>query len=288
MNGKAAVVGLAMVLALAGCAASGPDEATQGVIDQIDAIGTVTLDSEDAIDAASDAYAALDDEQRENVSNYDTLDEAKLELDQLKADEVSAAIASIGEVTLDSEGAISEARSAYNSLSSRQKECVEGYSDLEAAEDTLATLQEEEAARQRAFSVGDVVESDQFRVTLTSAAVTSTVSSSSSRTYWEAEDGAVFVALEFDVEALTSDQLPVDDYALTDIVANYNGNTYSGWRLSYVTSELWLYFHHTYLEANLPEHVYVYTSIPSTALDDGQPVTVDLNVAGEAKTITVR
>ena len=43
------------------------------VIELIDAIGTVTIDSADAINAARDAYDALSDEEKAQVTNYDVL-----------------------------------------------------------------------------------------------------------------------------------------------------------------------------------------------------------------------
>ncbi len=54
------------------------------VYDKIDAIGDVTLDSEDAIEAARTAYDALTDEQKALVSNYQTLEDAEAALYDLK------------------------------------------------------------------------------------------------------------------------------------------------------------------------------------------------------------
>lgn len=52
----------------------------------VDAIGTVTLDSEEAIKAARGAYDALTDAQKELVGNYQTLLDAEAKLAQLKKD----------------------------------------------------------------------------------------------------------------------------------------------------------------------------------------------------------
>lgn len=52
----------------------------------IDAIGTVTLDSEETIKAARDAYDALTEEQKAQVGNYQTLLDAEAKLAQLKKD----------------------------------------------------------------------------------------------------------------------------------------------------------------------------------------------------------
>lgn len=60
--------------------------AADGVEKLIDAIGTVTLDSEEAIKAARGAYDALTDAQKELVGNYQTLLDAEAKLAQLKKD----------------------------------------------------------------------------------------------------------------------------------------------------------------------------------------------------------
>ena len=52
----------------------------------IDAIGTVTLDSEETIKAARDGYDALTDAQKAQVGNYQTLLDAEAKLAQLKKD----------------------------------------------------------------------------------------------------------------------------------------------------------------------------------------------------------
>ena len=60
--------------------------AADGVEKLIDAIGTVTLDSEEAIKAARGAYDALTEEQKAQVGNYQTLLDAEAKLAQLKKD----------------------------------------------------------------------------------------------------------------------------------------------------------------------------------------------------------
>ena len=60
--------------------------AAQPVIEMIDAIGDVTLDSEEAIEAAREAYDALTDDQKQYVDNYDILIAAEEALEELKAE----------------------------------------------------------------------------------------------------------------------------------------------------------------------------------------------------------
>ena len=61
-------------------------QAADAVEKLIDAIGTVTLDSEEAIKAARDAYDALTEAQKAQVGNYQTLLDAEAKLAQLKKD----------------------------------------------------------------------------------------------------------------------------------------------------------------------------------------------------------
>lgn len=55
-----------------------------------------------------------------------------------------------------------------------------------------------------------------------------------------------------------------------------------------MVSELWLYIHRTYFDANLPECVYVCMYIPNTALNDSKSVTANLKVADLDRRIVLR
>ncbi|MDY2959770.1 MAG: hypothetical protein SOR72_03110, partial [Hornefia sp.] len=98
------------------------------------------------------------------VKNYGTLTAAENKLNELKkakaeeeqklekeAKAVDEKISAIGEVTLDKEAAINEARKAYDALSDGAKKKVEKYEDLKAAEKKLEELKkaiaEEEDAK---------------------------------------------------------------------------------------------------------------------------------------------
>ena len=123
----------------------------------IDAIGTVTLDSEETIKAARDAYDALTEEQKAQVGNYQTLLDAEAKLADLKAvDAVEKLIDAIGTVTLDSEEAIKAARDAYDALTDAQKEQVENYQTLLDAEAKLADLKAADAVEQLIDAIGTV------------------------------------------------------------------------------------------------------------------------------------
>ena len=132
-------------------------QAADAVEKLIDAIGTVTLDSEEAIKAARGAYDALTEEQKELVGNYQTLLDAEAKLADLKAaDAVEKLIDAIGTVTLDSEEAIKAARGAYDALTEEQKAQVGNYQTLLDAEAKLADLQAADAVEKLIDAIGTV------------------------------------------------------------------------------------------------------------------------------------
>ena len=119
----------------------------QQVQDQIAAIDTVTLDSENAIKAARTAYDALTDAQKALVNNLSVLTDAEEKLVQLKKEKadqdaadavidkiqaVETAVASGDKAAIRQ--AIRAARTAYNRLTSAQKKLVTNYSVLTEAE----------------------------------------------------------------------------------------------------------------------------------------------------------
>ena len=126
--------------------------AAKAVEDAIAAIGTVTLDKEQQIVDARNAWKGLTEAQRELVSNTDVLDAAEAELARLKQEQaelekdkaaakaVEDEIAAIGDVTLDSEQAIKSARNNYNKLTDAQKKLVGNEDVLAAAEAKLNEL----------------------------------------------------------------------------------------------------------------------------------------------------
>ena len=127
------------------------------VIEKIDAIGEVTLASEEAIVAARAAYGALTEAQQAQVTNYDKLTAAEARLTDLKAAKaVDDLIDAIGEVTLESEEAIAAARAAYEALTEAQKAEVKSYDKLTAAEARLADLKAAKAVDDMIDAIGEV------------------------------------------------------------------------------------------------------------------------------------
>ena len=132
-------------------------KAAKAVDDQIDAIGQVTLESEEAIVAARAAYKALTEAQQAEVKSYDKLTAAEARLTDLKAAKaVDDMIDAIGEVTLESESAIDAARAAYEALTEAQQAEVKSYDKLTAAEARLAVLKPAKPVEKLIDAIGEV------------------------------------------------------------------------------------------------------------------------------------
>ena len=116
----------------------------------IEAIGEVTLESEEAIEAARSAYDAASAEVKAAVTNAAVLEAAEARLAELKkayeetvaaAKKVEEQIADLGSITLESKEAVEAAREAYEALSDEAKAMVGNLDVLELAEEKLAELE---------------------------------------------------------------------------------------------------------------------------------------------------
>lgn len=127
------------------------DELTvvKNVIDLIDAIGTVTINSETRIAKARAAYNNLTAAQKKLVSNYYYLLYAEEELEEAKVEYVEDLISSIGTVTKESKTKIDRARTAYNNLSAANKKEVSNLSVLTAAEEAYKKLLKEDTDKNK-------------------------------------------------------------------------------------------------------------------------------------------
>ncbi len=116
--------------------------AAAAVVELIDKIGTVTLDSGSAIQSAILAYNNLSSDQQALVTNYDTLEAASIQYENMAAiNQVEELIDRIGAVTTASGNLISQARSAYDALSSDLQASVYNRDQLFQAEAAYSTLQ---------------------------------------------------------------------------------------------------------------------------------------------------
>ena len=145
------VIALSAVL-LTAC---GKTEATKQVEALIKAIGSdVGLQSEDAINAALNAYDRLTDEEKDKVGNYKKLEKAKADYDKLAGlnDYIAAMVDSAGtsfsKDDFDVSGLIDqydEMVSLYEGLKDGEKAQIVGYDQLE---DAIAQLKDYDTAAQ--------------------------------------------------------------------------------------------------------------------------------------------
>lgn len=154
---------LILIVSLTACKS---DEAKR-VDKMIEDIGTVTLDSEEAITEAEKEVEGLEPEDREQLDNEDLLKEKHEEYTVLvyksQAKTVDDLITAIGEVDLSSAEDIKKARTAYDELSEETKEYVNNYNLLEEAENKLIELQADEVIK-LINDIGDVNENSEEKI----------------------------------------------------------------------------------------------------------------------------
>lgn len=102
----------------------------------------ITLSNFETVKAAYAAYNGLNSTQKSVISKSDRekLFSAYEKAQEVEVQYVEKLISKIGKVTLAKENAITDAKMAYNSLSSAQKKKVSNYSVLDAAEKELQRL----------------------------------------------------------------------------------------------------------------------------------------------------
>ncbi len=131
----------------------------KAVDDLISKIGTVTINSGTAINAAWNGYNKLTTEQKELVTKLSTLQEATRKWNQLKADEVIKLIDKIEDpVTEKSSASIGAARKAYDALTKDQKNLVTNVKKLTDAETAYAKLTASEEDKKKAQEVIDLID----------------------------------------------------------------------------------------------------------------------------------
>ena len=137
------------------------------LVDNIGAIGTVTLDSTDEITAAREAYDTLGDQYKDLVTNYDVLIRAEETFDVLSQ------IDSLNdEITLEDKDAVKAAREAYEELTDDQKALITNLEELENAETAIAGLDQAKAGEVIAMitELGDITAEDRDAIDATRAA----------------------------------------------------------------------------------------------------------------------
>lgn len=110
------------LVTLFGCGKTKVDESVQSVIQQIDSIGTVSLDSKEKIQSAISAYEALTDTQKSQVENIGKLDEMTAKLTSLEREHF---LSSLDSYSFENVNELKNAMNEYwASLSDTEKETV--------------------------------------------------------------------------------------------------------------------------------------------------------------------
>ncbi len=136
------------------------------------------------ITKAREAYDALSEDEKKDVANIATLEEAESAMEALNARqgkiaEVEGLIAAIGEVNANSREAIESARSAYDALSNDQAR-VKNADVLMSAETAFAGLSEENTEETKSAEEKSGTNSSRSTKTATTGSSTSASTSASS------------------------------------------------------------------------------------------------------------
>lgn len=101
----------------------------KNIIDAINSIGSVSLDSKETIEKIESDYKELDEKYKDKVKNYSVLAAAREEYNKVAVNETISAIGNIGKVELTDkfENNIKRARDLYDGL---QKECRSSVSNF--------------------------------------------------------------------------------------------------------------------------------------------------------------
>lgn len=134
------------------------------VIDAIDEIGDVTLNSADVISAAKKVYDNADADVRAEVSNYDILEKAEIDFSNMLVEHVVNSINDIGVVTIDSKDKIEDAYTNYNLLSDEEKKRVGNIEELKAMQSEVEVLDKLQKEQRKVELMNKMsIESDKIR-----------------------------------------------------------------------------------------------------------------------------
>ncbi len=107
----------------------------------IDAIGTVSLDSAEAISNARTLYDALGENKQEKIENYKLLETAEGTLRDLQIQNVESLIDEIGTEPAVDQEAIEAARAAFDALDADMQSQVQNLDTLQKAEKKMELLE---------------------------------------------------------------------------------------------------------------------------------------------------
>ncbi len=152
-----------IMLLLCSC---GTSKEAKTVIDQIDAIGIVTLDSGELIESAEESYSMLCEDDVAQVDNYEKLVNARTEYDNLvkaeqikqEAAKIDLEIEKIGTISLSTscKNKITSAERAYTNADDAVKNAVTKKKILDEAKQTYSELQDK-ADAEEAAKIDDLI-----------------------------------------------------------------------------------------------------------------------------------
>lgn len=127
------------------------------LIAMIDALGEVTVDQEFILAEMRANYNAMSMDRRLKITNYDTMRLAERRMSELKAQRVEQMINAIGEVTLEKEQQVRDARAAFLKLTANEQFMVKNQDVLNAAEAVIAQLKAKQKAVEKVIEKIDAI-----------------------------------------------------------------------------------------------------------------------------------
>lgn len=267
---------------------------TAYVEDQINSIGTVTSsnDSKTKIDNARKAYSSLDAQAREKISNYQVLEDAETQYDNLTVQECINKINAIGTVTLSSESAIKDGRELYDSLSSEGRAQVTNYDKLTSAESKYTELKKTEELKKKQLKPGTSFTARSWKLNFKKATITDRVVPNNTGgyyMYYYANDNEIWADLIFDITNVGTAIQGMD------AIVGASSVTYDGRVLNKtpecfysVGSDIDKLYSWDGMDPLDSCTFHIVFSLPREAQNNGKSISVTIQLCGEEKIIEVR
>ena len=264
----------------------------EDVNSKISAIGSVSLDSENAIREAKEAYDNLSDTDKKRVIGYEKLASAESDFNELAIKNCITMIDNIGQVTLNSKTAIDKVQKIYDSLSQDSKDKVTNYDTLTKATNTYKKLEKEEEDRKKVLNPGDTFSNSKWAVTYKKTNISAKILPNNPNSYYLyycASDNETFIDLVFQIQNINTDILGINDL-VGDCEVEYNGATLTKYYSLYTSngSTIDAVYNWDGLDALDSTTLHVAIVMPRELQTNGKSVKVKLNIADQEKIICVR
>lgn len=134
------------------------------VVNAIENIGEVQVNSNSKIVEAEKLYNALSNKCQRHVENREELTDARETYNNLRAEETMELINQIGTVTLDNQDIVDKAKQSYDALSDEQRELVDNSDKLFSDIEQLTNLRIEDV-NSRILAIGTVTLDSEKKIT---------------------------------------------------------------------------------------------------------------------------